>query len=78
MPDPLLKPIREQIADQVEREIQLEADEKAAIAVDATNTGGRIGVAVDLGKGFEVGGHVEVAKGKKPGWFAGLKKSWKK
>jgi hypothetical protein len=70
--------IRDQIDAHVRREVQLEADEKAALAVEAENGGGRVGAAVDLGKGFTAGGHVEKKAGQKIGWFAGLTKRWKK
>lgn len=79
MPDQLSKPIGEQIEDQVAHELQqLDPDEKATVAIGAEPGKARIGGAVDLGHGVAVGGHVDVAKGKKPGFFAGLKWGWKR
>lgn len=72
------KSIREQIDAQVAREVQLEADEKAAVAVEGDNGAVRVGAAIDLGKGFTAGGHVEKKPGEKVGWFAGITKRWKK
>lgn len=63
----------------VEAEIEpLADDEKAALSVTGGNHSQRIGGAVDLGKGFSAGGHVEHTEGEKVGWFAGLTKKWKK
>lgn len=77
MNDPT-KSIREQIDAQVAREVQLEADERAAVSVEGENGTVRVGAAVDLGKGFTAGGHVEKKSGEKVGWFAGLTKRWKR
>jgi hypothetical protein len=72
------KSLREQIDAQVAREVQLEADERAAVAVSGENGAVKVGGAIDLGKDFTAGGHVEKAPGQKVGWFAGLTKRWKK
>lgn len=72
------KSIRQQIDAQVAREVQLESDEKAAIAIAGENGTARLGGAIDLGKGVIAGGHVEKKPGEKVGWFAGLTKRWKK
>lgn len=77
MTDPT-KSIRQSIDAQVAKEVQLEADEKAKLAASTDNGGARIEGAIDLGKGFTAGGHVEKKPGEKVGWFAGLRKRWKK
>lgn len=55
----------------------LEDDDKAVVVATGDNAGVRVGAAVDLGKGFEAGGHVEKSSAGW-GWFAGLAKRWKK
>lgn len=77
MKDPQ-KSIRQQIDAQVAREVQLEADDKAALAVSGEDGKVRVGAAVDLGEGFSAGGHVEKKPGEKVGWFVGLTKRWRK
>jgi hypothetical protein len=43
----------------------LAADDRAVVAASGDNAGVRVGAAVDLGKGFAAGGHVEKVKGTK-------------
>lgn len=74
------KTILEQATDQVTRSIEpLADDERAVIVGTGDNAGFRIGAAVEIGKGFAAGGHVEKKTGEKGvGWFAGFKKRWLK
>lgn len=77
MSDPQRPSILSQATKQTENiAADLAEDEKARIAVTSdSDTPIRVGGAVDLGKGFAAGGHVE----KTPtgwGWFVGGVKRW--
>lgn len=65
------KSILEQGQQEVARVVEaLGDDDKIAVAATAGNDGGKVGVAVDVGKGLKVGGEVEKsATGW--GWFIG-------
>ena len=83
MADPTLprKPtILEQATADVTRSIEpLADDEKAVVSVTSDkDTLVRAGGAVDLGKGFSAGGHVEKPRSSGWDWFAGLTKRWRK
>lgn len=76
MADDDQKTILQQGIDDVTRVVSaLEDDDQAAIVGTATKTGGKVGAAVDVGKGFKVGGEVEKSASGW-GWFAGV--TWRK
>lgn len=79
-PDPSKPSILANVEQHVAAEVaQLAADEKAKVAVSSDqDTLVRAGGAVDLGKGFSAGGHVEKTRSAGWGWFAGVTKRWKK
>jgi hypothetical protein len=78
MSEPPRKSILQQAEDQVTASIEpLADDEKVAVAVTSDeDTLVRVGGAVDLGKGFAAGGHVEKPRSSGWDWFAGL--TWRK
>jgi len=72
--------ILDQATADVMRSIEpLEDDDKARVSVTTDkDTLVRAGGAVDLGKDFAAGGHVEKKRGAGWDWFAGLTKRWRK
>ncbi len=87
MADQITAPPHKSILQQGEEQITnaiapLGDDDKAAIIATAESTAhgnrGRVAGAVDIGKGWSAGGHVEKTEGQKVGWFAGFRKRWKK
>lgn len=78
MSDLSKKTILAQGQEQIARSIEPLADyDKAAVVVTSdTETHVRVGGAVDLGKGFSAGGHVEKPRDSGWGWFLGA--MWRK
>jgi hypothetical protein len=79
MPEQLpRKSILEQGQDQAKAAIEpLADDDRAVVAVTSDNdTLVRVGGAVEIGKGFAAGGHVEKPRNSGWNWFAGL--LWRK